>query len=163
MLWAALRFPDLSLQLHLRGAASCGPTIVQEAGNRPRVLSCNEAAAKAGIEPGTLVSAAYALTPRLNLCTIDPAKEAKALAGIAAWATQFTPTVSLACANEVLIEISGCLRLFGGLRPLSGRIRAGLAELGYRAVVVVAPTPTAALLLARDGVDTSVGDRHQLR
>jgi len=163
MLWAALRFPDLSLQLYQRGAASRGPTIVQEAGNRPVVWSCNEEAVRAGIKPGMAVSAAYALTHQLNLRLRNPAKEMKALAGIAAWATQFTPTVSLASANEVLIEISGCLRLFGGLRPLSGRIRAGLAELGYRAVVVVAPTPTAALLLARDGVDTSVGDRHQLR
>src|SRR6185369_14532251 len=163
MLWAALRFPDLSLQLYQRGAASCGPVIVQEADNRPVVWSCNEEAVRAGIKPGMPVSAAYALTHQLNLRLRNPAKEMKALAGIAAWATQFTPTVSLASANEVLIEISGCLRLFGGLRPLSGRIRAGLAELGYRAVVVVAPTPTAALLLARDGVDTSVGDRHQLR
>ena len=131
MLWTALRFPDLSLQLHLRGAVSCGPTIVQEAGLRPRVLSCNEAAAKAGVKPGMLVSAAYALTSRLNLCTVDSVKEAKALAGIASWATQFTPTLSLASSNEVLIEISGCLRLFGGLRPLSGRIRAGLVAVSY--------------------------------
>ncbi|HEX9449843.1 MAG TPA: DNA polymerase Y family protein, partial [Burkholderiales bacterium] len=163
MLWAALRFHDFSLQLYLRGGASCGPTIVQEANHRPRVLSCNEAAEKAGIKPGMLVSAAHALTPKLHIRTQDPAKEAKALAGIAAWVTQFTPTVSLASPNEILIEISGCLRLFGGLRPLSGRIRTGLAELGYRASVVLAPNPTAALLLARDGVDTSIGDRHELR
>ncbi len=162
-LWAALRFPDLSLQLHLRGGDSCGPMVVQEAGHRPRVLSCNEAAQKTSIRPGMLVSAAHALVPRLHVRTRDCTKQAKALAGIAAWATQFTPTVSLASPDEVLIEISGCLRLFGGLRPLSGRIRAGLAELGYRGVVALAPTPTAALLLARDGVDTSIGDRHQLR
>ena len=163
MLWAALRFPDLSLQLHLRGGASCGPMIVQEASHRPHVLSCNEAAQKAGIKPGMLVSAAHAVTPQLHIRTRDPAREATALAGIAAWVTQFTPTVSLASPNEILIEISGCLRLFGGLRPLSGRIRAGLAELGYRASVVLAPNPTAALLLARDGIDTSIGDRHELR
>ena len=163
MLWAALRFPDLSLQLHLRGGDFCGPMIVQEAGHRPRVLSCNQAAQKAGINPGMPVSAAHALVPQLHVRTRDCAKEAKALAGIAAWATQFTPTVSLASADEVLIEISGCLRLFGGLRPLSGRIRAGIAEVGYRATVVIAPNPTAALLLARDGIDTSIGDRHELR
>jgi protein ImuB len=162
-LWVALRFPDLSLQLHLRGGDFCGPMVVQDAGHRPRVLSCNEAAQKAGIGPGMPVSAAHALVSRLHVRTRDCTKEAKALAGIAAWATQFTPTVSLASADEVLLEISGCLRLFGGLRPLSGRIRAGLAELGYRGVVALAPTPTAALLLARDGVDTSIGDRHQLR
>lgn len=163
MLWAALRFPDLSLQLYLRGGDSPAPAIVQETGNSPRVLSCNDAAAKAGIKPGMAVSAAHALTPRLQIRTRDASKEAKALAGIAAWATQFTPTVSLASSNEILIEISGCQRLFGGLRPLSGRIRAGLADLGYRATVVLAPNPTAALLLARDGVDTSIDDRHALR
>lgn len=163
MLWAALRFPDLSLQLYLRGGDSCGPAIVQETGNPPRVLSYNEQAAKTGIKPGMAVSAALALTPGLQVLTRNSAKEAKALAGIAAWATQFTPTVSLASSNEVLMEISGCQRLFGGLRPLSGRIRSGLAELGYRATVVLAPNPTAALLLARDGIDTSIDDRHALR
>lgn len=163
MLWAALRFPDLSLQLYLRGGGACAPAIVQETGNPPRVLSCNEAAAQAGVKPGMAVSAAHALTPELQVRTRDPAREAKALAGIAAWATQFSPTVSLASPDEILVEISGCLRLFGGLRPLSGRIRTGLAELGYRATVALAPNPTAALLLARDGVDTSIGDRHELR
>jgi protein ImuB len=163
MLWAALRFPDLSLQLHLRGAAACGPIVVQEATSRPVVLSCNAAASDAGIKRGMPVSAAYALTHQLGVRIRNPAKEAKALAGIAAWAMQFTPTVSLASANEVLIEISGCLRLFGGLRPLGGRIRNGLADLGYRAIVAVAPTPTAALLLARAGIDTSISDRHELR
>lgn len=163
MLWAALRFPDLSLQLHLRGAASCGPVVVQESGNRPAVLSCNEAAANAGIKPGMTISAAHALAAGLQVRTRDLQKEQKALAGIAAWAIRFTPTVSLASADEILLEISGCLRLFGGLRPLGGRIRAGLAELGYRATVTLAPTPTAALLLARHGVDTSIDDRHELR
>jgi protein ImuB len=163
MLWAALRFPDLSLQLHLRGAASCGPVVVQEAGNRPRVFSCNEAAASTGIKAGMPVSAAHALVAGLQVRTRDLEKEKKALAGIATWAIRFTPTVSLASSSEILLEISGCLRLFGGLRPLGGRIRAGLAELGYRATVTLAPTPTGALLLARHGVDTSVGDRHELR
>jgi len=163
MLWAALRFPDLSLQLYLRGGEFHGPMVVQDDAHRPRVLSCNEAAQKAGIRPGMFVSAAHALVSQLHVRTRDRAKQEKALAGIAAWATQFTPTVSLASPSEVLIEISGCLRLFGGLRPLSGRIRAGLAELGYRGVVALAPTPTAALLLARDGIDTSIDDRHRLR
>ena len=163
MLWAALRFPDLSLQLYLRGAASCGPVVVQETGDRPAVLSCNEAAASAGIKRGMPVSAAHALAANLQVRTRDPQKEQKALAGIAAWAIRFTPTVSLASRDEILLEISGCLRLFGGLRPLGGRIRAGLAEIGYRATVTLAPTPTAALLLARHGVDTSIDDRHELR
>jgi protein ImuB len=162
-LWAALRFPGLPLQLFLRGANLCGPAIIQEAGNPPRVLSCNEAATQLGIQPAMPVSAAHALARQLHVRLRDPAKEARALAGIAAWATQFSPTISLASADEILIEISGCLRLFGGARALAGRIRTGLVELGYPGIVALAPTPTAALLLARRGVDTSVRDRHELR
>jgi protein ImuB len=162
-LWAALRLPDLSLQLFLRGASDCGPAAVHEAGNPPRVVSRNAAAARLGIQPGMPLAAAHALAAKLQARLRDPAKEARALAGIAAWAMQFTPTVSLASANEVLLEIGGCLRLFGGSRVLAGHIRAGLAELGYRASVTLAPTPTAALLLARHGVDTCLGDRHEVR
>lgn len=162
-LWAAVRLPDLSLQLFLRGAPDCGPAVVHEAGNPPRVLSCNPAAAELGIRVGMPLTAAYALTANLQVRLRDPSREARALAGVAAWATQFSPTVSLASTSEVLLEISGCLRLFGGARVLAGRLRAGLAELGYQANVSLAPTPTAALLLARRGVDTSIRDRREIR
>jgi len=162
-LWAALRLPDLSLQLFLRGASDCGPSVVHEAGNPPRVVSLNPVALRLGIRAGMPLAAAHALTAKLQARLRDPAKEARALAGVAAWAMQFSPTVSLASTNEVLLEISGCLRLFGGSRALAGRIRAGLSELGYRAHVALAPTPTAALLMARHGVDTSLGDRHGIR
>lgn len=163
MLWAAVRLPDLSLQLFLRGAPDCGPAIIQEAGNPPRVVSRNAAAARQGIQPGMSLAAAHAFATKLQVRLRDPARESRALAGVAAWATQFSPAVSLASTNEILLEISGCLRLFGGSRVLAGRIRAGLPELGYRANVALAPTPTAALLLARHGVDTSVKNRHEVR
>jgi len=163
MLWAAVHLPDLSLQLRLRGTAAPGPVVIQDESNRPRVLSCNDTATELGIRPGIPVSAAFALAAGLHLFTRDPEKETKALKGVALWAGQFTPTVSIASGNEVLLEIDGCLRLFGGLRQLGGRIRANLRELGYHAVVAVAPTATGALLLSRAGIATCVGDRHELR
>jgi protein ImuB len=163
MLWAAIRLPDLSLQLHLRGTATSGPVAIQDAGNRPHVMSCNPAAVDAGIRPGMLVSAAVALAPELILATLDPEKESRALEGVALWAMQLTPLVSIASAHEILIEIGGGLKFFGGLRALGGRIRAGLAELGYAALVAAAPTPGGALLLARAGIATSISDRHELR
>lgn len=163
MLWAALRLPDLSLQLRLRGAASAGPLAIQNAGKRAQVMSCNEAALEAGVRPGMLVSAAFALAPQLKLSTFEHDQETRALKSIALWAMQFTPTVSLASTHEVLIEIEGCLRLFGGMRALGQRIRAGLRELGYEGVVAAAPTPGGALLLARAGIRTAIHDRHELR
>jgi protein ImuB len=163
MLWAAVHLPDLSLQLRLCGTVAPGPVLIQDESHRPRVLSCNDAASGLGVQPGMPVSAAFALAAGLQLFTRDPEKETKALKGVALWAGQFTPTVSIASGNEVLLEIGGCLRLFGGLRQLGGRIRANLRELGYHAVVAVAPTATGALLLSRAGIATCVGDRHELR
>ncbi len=81
----------------------------------------------------------------------DPAAEAAALAAVATWATQFTPTVALAPPDAVLVEIGGSLRLFGGLPKLTARLSAGVRDLGYAARLAQAPTPTAALLFARAG------------
>src|SRR6266850_1047604 len=133
MLWAAVHLPDLSLPLRLRGTVAPGPVVIQDQSHRPRVLSCNDAATGLGIRPGMPVSAAFALAAGLQLFTRDPEKEEKALKGVALWAGQFTPTVSITSGNEVLLEIGGCLKLFG------------------------------ALLLSRAGIATCVGDRHELR
>ena len=99
------------------------------------------------MHPGQLVSAALALAPDLVLRDRDPAAETAALAAVATWATQFTPTVSLAPPDAVLAEIGGSLRLFGGLPRLAAHFARGAHDLGYAARLAFAPTPTAALLL----------------
>lgn len=101
------------------------------------------------------VSAAQALCNELQLKVRDKKAEAAALASIAAWSGQFTPTVSLA-AQAALLEIGGCFRLFGGLESLLQKIRDGLDELGYEFVIASAATPTAASLLARAKVPLTV-------
>jgi protein ImuB len=161
MLWTALHLPHLSLQCLLRGAPSSGPVAIQD--KHQRLVSCNDVAQAAGIHCGMPVSAAFALVPQLRLFTHDVALEKRALTALASWSIQFTPSVSVAAAGTVLLEIGGCLTLFGGLRPLLARLRRGLTELGYQSVVAVAPTPTAAELLARAGIATHLTDRHELR
>ncbi len=98
--------------------------------------------------PGMRVSAAQALCAALQLKARDEKAEAAVLSGIAAWAGQFTPTVSIGV-QAVLLEIGGCFRLFGGLENLLRKIRSGLAELGYEFVIANAATPVAASILAR--------------
>jgi protein ImuB len=158
MLWACLHFPDFSLQLRARASPSASPTIITTGGNRPEVLSCNVQARRHGITPGMTVSAAIALAPELIEHPRDPASEIKALEGTAAWASQFTSMVSLAQPDALLLEIEGSLRLFGGLRPLLLHLGQDLANLGYTAAIATAPTPTAARLLARAGMGTTVTD-----
>ena len=72
-----------------------------------------------------------------------------ALAPIAAWACQFTPRVSLEPPQELLLEVRGSLRLFGGFESLRKKLEAGLGELGFGFNLAMAQTARAALWLAR--------------
>ena len=62
------------------------------------------------------VSAALALAPGLRLRERETAAETEALLGIAAWAMQCTSSVALEFPDLVLLEVSGSLKLFGGLK-----------------------------------------------
>jgi protein ImuB len=72
-----------------------------------------------------------------------------ALAPIAAWACQFTPRVSLEPPQELLLEVQGSLRMYGGVESLNRQLEAGLGALGFAFKTAIAPTARAALWLAR--------------
>ncbi len=153
MLWACLRLPSLSLDVFTRAlgpADAARAFAVTTGGHYPRVVVANAAADAAAVVPGQLVSATLALAPDIALRDRDPELEAAALARVAAWATQFTPAVSLAPPDAVLAEIGGSLRLFGGLSRLAAELARGARELGYATRLALAPTPLAALAFARD-------------
>ena len=78
-----------------------------------------------------------------------PCLPAEALAPIAAWACQFTPKASLEPPQELLLEVQGSLRLFGGFESLRQKLAAGLGELGYPFNLAAAQTARAALWLSR--------------
>jgi protein ImuB len=76
------------------------------------------------------------------------------LEAIAAWACQFTPRVSLEPPRALLLEVEGSLLCFGGEQRFFGRLREGIAAIGFEAALGVAPTARAALWLARGGGET---------
>jgi protein ImuB len=127
------------------------------------VVSCNAAATQAGIRPGMPISAAHALARGLAVHTREAQREHEMLERLATWALQFTPTISLAERATLLAEIGGSLRLFGGLTPLLGQARSGLAELGFDAFSAVASTATGAALLARAGLELTLTETEPLR
>lgn len=151
----ALCFPRLALEALLRGRAPSegadDPWAVAE--NRS-VLVCNAAAAAAGVRPGSALTAAWALAPRLRVLPRDAAAEGEALEAVAAWACQFTSKVSLEPPQAVLLEVEGSLRLFGGAGRLMARLRSGLAGIGFEALLAAGPTARAALWLARGASET---------
>jgi protein ImuB len=158
-MWTAIRLPQLPLEIFLRGSSTPEPFAVEE---QHRVFACDRKAFARGVRAGMAASAALALAPRLRMAPRDPAAETEALLGVAGWAAQFTPGVALEFPDSVLLEVSGSLKLFGGLEPLLERLRRGLKEMGWSAMLAGAPTPRAAFWLALAGKQKFIGSTAEL-
>ena len=145
MLWIALYLPELSLQIAARGLQRDRAIIVKDGPtNRPIVAAANDIARSLGIQLGAPVAAAEALASNLLVVARNKGNEAHALERLAAWALQFTPTVTLEPQQGILLEVAPSLRLQGGLDSLMGKIINGCERLGYRVMYGVAPTARAA-------------------
>lgn len=112
------------------------------------VLLADAAAQVAGVRPGLSLAAALGLLPALLPLNRDPPRERRLLQLAALAASRFTPHIALG--EQLLqLEVQGSLRLFGGLRPLLRGLRRCVDDLGLQPQLGVAPTATAAALLAR--------------
>ncbi len=163
MLWIALHLPSLPLEVFSRSLPASLPfAVFEKQGSRTRLIACNVAANASGIQPGMTVSAAQALEAALVVRVRNPVAEQESLDGIAAWAGRFTPSVSPQPPNGVLLEVESCLRLHRGLDNLLGRVRSGLAEMGYASTIACAPTAHGAWLLAQAGQEIVVREASRL-
>ncbi|MEO5862345.1 MAG: hypothetical protein ABIW48_06460, partial [Burkholderiales bacterium] len=145
MLWIALYLPELSLQVAARGMGQDRAIVIKDGpANRPIVIAANEIVLSLGIQLGAPVAAAEALASGLLVVARNKDNEAHALQHLAAWALQFTPTVTLEPHRGILLEAAPSLRLQGGLRQLLEKIKTGCDRLGYRVIYGIAPTARAA-------------------
>jgi len=163
MTWLALHFPDLPLELYSRSVPESGPLAVTVKGRERRILLCNAPAAQRGVAPGQAVAAALVLAGELRLLPHRPEAEQAALERAALWAGRFSSRVSLAPPRSLLLEAGCSLALFGGVRGLMEQVQGALAELGYRTLCCLGPTPEAALLLARRGGGGILADAAAVR
>lgn len=150
VLWMALYFPDLPLELFVRGQPQEAVLAVSHRqGGRDVIARCNAAASAYGVRTGLPLQAALALCDVLQVHARDPEAEQLALDSLAMWAYQYSPQICFE-PSMLLLEIGASLRLFGGLEKLLQRVRRESLQLGYRCQWAVAPTPMAAALLARN-------------
>ncbi len=145
MLWIALYLPELSLQIAARGMREDRVIVIKDGpANRPIVAAANDLAKSLGIQIGVPVAAAEALASNLLVVARNKDNETHALERLAAWALQFTPTVTLESHQGIVLEAAPSLRLQGGLDALMRKIINGCERLGYRVMYGVAPTARAA-------------------
>lgn len=149
-LWLCLYLPQLPLEIPA-GNAGAPRVVLDRAGRRPTVLLCDAVACRHGVRPGMPVNAALALLPQLETRVRQPALEREALGRLAAWATGFTPSVSLDPHGALLLEIGGSAGLFGGAAGLRATAVAALTQRGHVVWSAIAPTARAAFWLASSG------------
>jgi protein ImuB len=164
MLWLALHFRHLPLEVFTRGTRESQLVAITSSTEPGAIIvDANRAAQSRGVHPCMSVSAACALSSGLRTITRDATKEHTTLKRIAAWGLQYTPLVSVAEPADILLEIEGSLKLFGGLGKLHARISRALNELGFDAAIACAPTPRAAQLFAHAGLSVRIQHHDALK
>lgn len=157
MLWLCLHFPKLPLEIFSRAQAlPCAWVITDGKGAQRYIINANDLALTQGVQLGMPLRAACSFIANLYAQQRDIFAEKRALEGLAAWAGQFSSWVSLLPPQTLLLEIKGSLQLFDGVHALLHRVHDSASQLGYHALVGVAPTPMSACLLARSGIATPV-------
>jgi protein ImuB len=148
-LWAAVCLPNWALQV-LTQEESPAVCRVEQRG-KAIVLAANSEAVTRGVEAGNTLSAARALVPDLLVYDRQADLEQQAAELLAQKLYGFSSWVHLAQADMLLLELKGSLKLYGGLDNLLTAIDALLSEQCGQYQLAVAPTPAAAMLLARVG------------
>ncbi len=165
MLWLAVQFPHLALDLITRSQElqTDLPVAISDNDKRKQcVLDCNPAAAHAGIQPGLPVNAALGLLDTLHLVPRNTQAEHDAMQRLAAWCYQYSSQVTIIPERAALVlEIGASQRLFGASRDLAQSLTGELSQLGYHVRSGSAPTPEAAHLSARH--DLHITLRNEIR
>jgi protein ImuB len=146
MLWVAVHCHRLELDVALRALSQDLPLAIC---SNTQVLQVSPCALAQGIHPGMRRATALSILPALHLLERQAVTAHDALKQVATWLLQFTPSVSLEPPDGVMLELQASLRLFGGRERLIARIRSELTDLGFSVHLGIAPTATAAWLLAR--------------
>lgn len=155
-IWLAVHLPDWPLRAALsaltpteRQVLQTQPLVIVEGDRRGTIATCNEVAAAIGIRPGHSLNACIALCAETQFLPRHHERERQLLDEIALLGQRYTSVVSVQPPNELLLEIRGSVRLFGGLTALMDRVRNDLQECGLRSQITVSATAQSALWLAR--------------
>lgn len=98
-----------------------------------------------GIQTDMSILTAQSLTALLKVVTRAPQQEQQHLEELALTLYQFTPTIVIQKnRQQILLEISRCLKLFNNLGQLISKITGKITELGYQHQLGLALTPLAA-------------------
>lgn len=140
-----LRFSQLPL--YALGCRADDKQARQVVIERQRVVAAPRSVLAMGIQLGMTASHIRMLAPDIECLSRKTPLEQELLQQLAHWAYGYSPLISI-YQQSLLIDIGGCLRLFGGFGKLLEGIKIDLRYLGMAAEPGVAHTPKAAYLLS---------------
>ena len=122
-----------------------------------RLVAVNEAAERAGLRQGMLLTDAMAIAPDLRTASQDAPGEAAHLRRMALWCRRYTPWVAPDGPDGLRLDITGAAQLFGGEAALLRDLRGRFERAGFACRAAIASTPAAAWGMARhDGAALSI-------
>jgi protein ImuB len=142
----------LELPLQESTAAPASPPAPRSGDSLRPIISRADAAGSAPAE----------LWLAVHLSTAPSPPSQQDLERLIVGAQRLTPRVSLDPPDGLLLEVKGSLHLFGGLKGLSREMAAECSRLRMPGTLAVAPTPLAALALARAARKPGVCDSPNL-
>lgn len=166
--WLAVRMTNLPLVAAMRSmtagrqsTAMHHPLAIVDDDRFRTVLCCNDPAYAPGIRPGQRLNTAIALYARLDCLPRSRPEETRLLESLALHCQRFTPTVIIEPPNELLLEVRGSLKLFGGVEALMDALAQDLELEGIAANLAFSHTLRGAQWFARSSSRCVVAfDRH---
>ncbi|MEM9531399.1 MAG: DNA polymerase Y family protein [Pseudomonadota bacterium] len=149
-IWLCIHLHRLALDVVQRslGTDADGPlAVIDQRGSQRWLVDFSQVLRSSGLKPGLGLSAAYALVPDLQVLPRQRRAERQALEQVAGWAFALSSQVHLYPPDMVLVELGGSRRLLG--ERWQQALRETTQSWAYRNQLALAPTPTAARLLAR--------------
>ncbi len=125
--------------------------LICEDSNRLFLQAISPSAQSLGLVPGMALTDARAAYPELLTTPASPHNDARLLQTILRWATRYTPIVSRAGHDEILLDVTGCVHLFKSQANLLSDIVRRLQTAGFSVRPGAAPTPGAAWALSHFG------------
>ncbi|WP_423867311.1 Y-family DNA polymerase [Bradyrhizobium sp.] len=131
--------------------------VVAKQNNALHIFALDDAAARLGLAVGLPLANARAISPQLRVFDADEAADFSTLNAIAEWCDRFTPLVALDAPHGLLLDITGCVHLFGGEAAMMRLVCDALTAQGFAVSAAIAGTAVCARTLTRHAHGRIVG------
>lgn len=122
-----------------------------------RIAHADRRAWTLGIRPGMTFADARALSPDIVVAEEDHDADLALRDDIADWCDRYSPLVGIDGETGLILDITGCMHLFGGEDALRADITTRLRMMGFSIRSAIAGTPDAARAVAQFSRDSRIG------